>query len=159
MIDGRLLVEITNQADKAPALQAIGSRLLGQTALLVGRATGEALTGAGSHRHQYAVLATLDAFGASSQAELCRRTDLDRSDMNMVINALETEGAVTRKTDPDNRRQNVVELTRKGRTLYALLSERLTKAHDRALAPLAAKERTELFRLLRKLHDHLAPIS
>src|SRR4051794_17157658 len=68
------------------------------------------MTAAEGAHHPFAVLATLDAFGACSQAELCRRTDLDRNDMNAVINPLEAEGAVTRVPDPGNRRQNIVEI-------------------------------------------------
>lgn len=150
-------MEITNQAGKAPLLRDLPSRLLGQTAALVSRVANEALTAERAHRHQFAALATLDAFGATSQAELCRRTDIDRSDMNAIINALEAEGAVTRVPDPDNRRQNIVEMTNTGRARFEHLKTCLMDAQDRALAPLAEVERRELLRLLQMLHDHLAP--
>jgi MarR family transcriptional regulator, lower aerobic nicotinate degradation pathway regulator len=149
-------VEITDQADKAPLLRDLPSRLLGQTAALVSRIASDALASEGAHRHQFAALATLDAFGASSQAELCRRTDIDRSDMNAVINALETDGVVTRVLDPGNRRQNIVKMTDKGKARFARLKARLTEAQDHALAPLKKTERRELLRLLQILHDHLA---
>jgi DNA-binding MarR family transcriptional regulator len=150
-------MEITSQAGKAPLLRNLPSRLLGQTAALVSKVASDALAAEGAHRHQFAVLATLDAFGASSQAELCRRTDIDRSDMNAVINALEAEGLVTRTLDPGNRRQNIVEMTEAGRSRFDGLRSRLTKAQDHALAPLNEAERRELLRLLQILHDHLAP--
>jgi len=57
-----------------------------------------------THLYQLAEPATLDAFGAISQAELCRRTSIDRSDMNAVVNALEAEDMVTRVSDPDETR-------------------------------------------------------
>lgn len=150
-------MELTGQADKAPILRDLPSRLLAQTAALAGRVVSETFEAEGAHRHQFAVLATLDAYGASSQVELCRRTDLDRSDMNTIVNALEAEGAVTRSVDPANRRRNIVALTGPGRRRYERLCQKVEAAQDRILEPLGRKERRELVRLLQVLHDHLAP--
>ena len=150
-------MDITNLVEKAPVLRDLPSRLLSQTAALVGKVASDALAAEGAHRYQFAALATLDAFGASSQAELCRRTDIDRSDMNAAVNALEAEGAVTRMLDPGNRRQNIVDITEAGRARFARLRDCLREAEQHALAPLGEAERDELLRLLRLLHDHLAP--
>ena len=127
-----------------------------QTAILVGRIVSEALAVEGTHRYQLAALATLDAFGAVSQAELCRRTNIDRSDINAVVNVLEAEGIVTRVSDPDDRRQNIVEMTETGKARFVRLKAGLAEAEDRALAPLAPADRRELLRLLRILHDYHA---
>ncbi len=151
-------MDINRHADQAPLWRNLASRLLNQTAILVGRVVNEALAVEGTHRYQLAVLATLDAFGAVSQAELCRRTNIDRSDMNAVVNALETEGIVKRVSDPDDRRQNIVEMTETGAARFRRLKAGLAEAEDRALAPLSKVERRELLRLLRILHDyHAAP--
>jgi DNA-binding MarR family transcriptional regulator len=149
-------MQIWAQSDKAPLLRELPSRLLWQTAVLVSKVVGESLTAEGTHRHQFATLATLEAFGASSQAELCRRTDLDRSDMNAVINALALEGSVKRYPDPHNRRQNIVELTEFGHSRFQHLREKVLQAQNLILAPLSQSERVELVRLLQVLHDHLA---
>jgi MarR family transcriptional regulator, lower aerobic nicotinate degradation pathway regulator len=110
----------------------------------------------GTHRYQLAVLATLDAFGAVSQAELCRRTNIDRGDMNAVVNTLEADGIVTRVSDLSDRRQNIVEMTMTGEARFKRLKAGLAEAEDRALAPLAPAERRELLHLLRILHDYHA---
>jgi MarR family transcriptional regulator, lower aerobic nicotinate degradation pathway regulator len=149
-------MDITKHAGQAPLWRNLASRLLNQTAILVGRVVNEALAVEGAHRYQLAVLATLDAFGPISQAELCRRTNIDRSDMNAVVNALAAEGRVTRVSDPDDRRQNIVEMTETGKARFKRLRAGLAKAEDRALAPLAAADRRELLRLLRILHDYHA---
>jgi MarR family transcriptional regulator, lower aerobic nicotinate degradation pathway regulator len=149
-------MQITNQTDKAPLLRDLPSRLLGQTAALASRVVSDALAAEGAHRHHIATLATLDAFGASSQADLCRRTDIDRSDMTALISALETEGSVTRGPDKDNRRQNVIMLTAKGRARFSQLKVCVADAQERVLEPLAKAERKELVRLLQILHDHLS---
>ncbi len=151
-------MEITRHAGQAPLWRNLASRLLNQTAILVGRIVSEALALEGTNRYQLAVLATLDAFGAISQAELCRRTSIDRSDMNAVVNALETEGIVMRVSDSEDRRQNIVEMTKTGTARFERLKAGLAEAEDRALAPLARADRRELLRLLRILHDyHAAP--
>jgi MarR family transcriptional regulator, lower aerobic nicotinate degradation pathway regulator len=149
-------MDIVRHSGQAPFLRDLSSRLLNQTAILVGRVVGDALAVEGSDRYQLAALATLDAFGAVSQAELCRRTNIDRSDMNAVVNALEADGIVTRVLDPDDRRQNIVELTKTGKTRFKRLKANLSKAEDRALAPLAPADRQELLRLLRILHEYHA---
>ena len=151
-------MDIIRHAGQAPLWRNLASRLLNQTAILVGRVVSDALAVQGTHRYQLAVLATLDAFGAVSQAELCRRTNIDRSDMNAVVNALEAEALVTRVSDPEDRRQNIVEMTETGKARFESLKAGLAEAENRALAPLARADRRELLRLLRILHDyHAAP--
>jgi DNA-binding MarR family transcriptional regulator len=149
-------MDITKHAGQAPLWRNLASRLLNQTAILVGRIVSEALAAEGSHRYQLAVLATLDAFGSVSQAELCRRTNIDRSDMNAVVNALEAEGIVMRVSDTDDRRQNIVAMTGTGKARFKRLKAGLAEAENRALAPLAPADRRELLRLLRILHDYHA---
>jgi MarR family transcriptional regulator, lower aerobic nicotinate degradation pathway regulator len=149
-------MDITRHAGQASLWRNLTSRLLNQTAILVGRVVNEALAVEGAHRYQFAVLATLDAFGAISQAELCRRTNIDRSDMNAVVNALETENIVTRVSNHEDRRQNIVETTAAGKAFFKRLKAGLAAAEDRALAPLASADRRELLRLLRILHDYHA---
>ncbi len=141
--------------EKAPILHALPSRLLGQTAALVGKITGDAFASLGVHRHQFAVLATLEAFGTCSQADLCRRTDIDRSDMNAALNGLQDKGAIARTADPNNRRQNLVDITSDGRALFAQLCTLAVDAQDRAFAALTLAERDELVRLLGLVHDQL----
>jgi MarR family transcriptional regulator, lower aerobic nicotinate degradation pathway regulator len=149
-------MDIRKHGGQAPLWRNLASRLLNQTAILVGRIVNEALAVEGAHRYQLAALATLDAFGSASQADLCRRTNIDRSDMNAVVNALEAEGMVRRVSDPDDRRQNIVETTKTGKARFERLRTGLAEAEDRALAPLAKSDRRELLRLLRILHDYHA---
>src|ERR1700723_2649007 len=149
-------MDITRHAGQAPLWRNLASRLLNQTAILVGRVVSDALAVEGTHRYQLAVLATLDAFGAVSHAELCRRTNIDRSDMNAVVNALGAEGIVTRVSDPDDRRQNIVEMTDTGKARFERLKAGLKEAEDRALWPYIPPDRGALLRLLRILHDYHA---
>ncbi|MEH3117228.1 MAG: MarR family winged helix-turn-helix transcriptional regulator [Methylorubrum populi] len=138
----------------APRLRTLPTRMLGQVAALTGQHTIDALAEAGANRHQFSVLATLDAFGSLTQAELCRRTGIDRSDMNAALNALEGRKIVGRSVDPASRRQNIVSLHADGRDYFRDLDERIEMAQEAAMKPLSPDERTELGKLLGKLYDH-----
>lgn len=140
--------------EEAGRLAAMPSRLLAQAAGVAGRIVGEGLAAAGAHRYHYAVLATLEAFGVSSQAGLSRRTGLDRSDMVATLAALEGAGLVAREVDARDRRRNVVTLTGAGRARLEELDGVLAQAQAAFLVPLSAAERAELVRLLGVLVRH-----
>jgi DNA-binding MarR family transcriptional regulator len=115
-------------------------------------ADGHAAIGAGPY--QYRILAVLHEFGASSQADLARRGHLDRSDVVAVINELVEQGFVERNQDPDDRRRNVVSLTRAGTQRLRRIDRALEKVQDQLLAPLSAADRQTLTRLLTRLLAH-----
>lgn len=138
----------------APLLERQFSRLLGQTSSLIARQVADCLEKMDSNRHQFAVLATLDAFGADSQAGISRRTRIDRSDMVAALSALEANGLVARAVDATDRRRNVVQITAPGRAKVAALSAVLEQAQLASLSPLSADERKTLAALLTRLRDH-----
>jgi DNA-binding MarR family transcriptional regulator len=130
------------------------SWLLGQAALPANRLVAAALAGVGARRHHYALLAALDEVGATSQAELSRRTTIDRSDMVATVNELAERGLVERAPDTADRRRNVVTLTAAGRRRLRELDALLAEVQDDLLAPLSAEERAELVHLLTRVVDH-----
>ena len=113
---------------------------------------GHATVGAG--RYHYRVLAALQEFGASSQADLARRGHLDRSDVVAVINELAEQGFVDRSPDPDDRRRNLVRLTRTGAQRLRRMDRALDRVQDDLLAPLTAADRQALTHLLVRLLEH-----
>ncbi|MGK8524658.1 MarR family winged helix-turn-helix transcriptional regulator [Nocardia asteroides] len=100
--------------DAAQRLRILPTRLVNQVALVANRATERAMESTGSRRHHYALLATLGEFGPASQAELGRRTRIDRSDVVAAVNDLAARGLVERSPDPADRRRNIVTLTAAG---------------------------------------------
>ncbi len=112
---------------------------------------GRQLEAVGAHRSHYSVLAALQEFGPSSQAELGRRCSVDRSDMVALLDELSGAGHVRRTPDPDDRRRNVVTLTATGRRRLDRLDRVVTAAQDELLAPLSATERRQLVDLLARL--------
>jgi MarR family transcriptional regulator, lower aerobic nicotinate degradation pathway regulator len=105
----------------------------------------------GARRQHFTVLTSLFDQGPTSQAELGRRLSIDRSDLHALLAELERDGLVTRVRDEQDRRRNVVTLTRAGRSALARLDKRIDAAQDALLEPLSAGERRELGRLLQKI--------
>ncbi|GAB4587366.1 MarR family winged helix-turn-helix transcriptional regulator [Nocardia sp. IFM 10818] len=132
-------------------LRALPTRLVNQVALLANRATERALAETGSRRYHYALLATLDEFGPDSQAELGRRTGIDRSDMVAAVNDLTDRGFVTRSPDPGDRRRNIVSLTRSGADHLRELDDRLAVAQDELLVGFSAAERANFILMLNRI--------
>lgn len=134
-------------------LRSLPTRLINQAALLADRATEQALADTGSRRYHYAVLTTLSEGGPASQAQLGRRTGIDRSDIVAVLNDLVARGYADRTADPEDRRRNIVTLTEPGAQHLAELDRRLDRAQDALLAALSGAERRNLIGLLTRIVD------
>lgn len=143
----------TAPPSSAPLLDEQPSRLLAQVAAQVGRVVSLRLETIGTHRYQFAVLATLDHAGACSQADLSRHTAIDRSDMVATLAALEAKRQVARQVDVSDKRRNVVSITEVGRAQLRAASEALAAAQAEAFSALSAHEFEALIALLHKLRD------
>src|SRR5258705_4994816 len=99
------------------------------------------------------MLAALDEFGPSSQADLGRCTGIDRSDVVAAVNAMVERGFVQRSPDPSNGRRNIVTITAAGKDHLKNLSALLGDAQDELLRPLSAAERKTLAALLSRVLD------
>jgi len=135
-------------------LDHLPSFLLTQSARRVHRMVFDRLDAADARGHHYRMLAALDEFGPSSQVDLGRRCVLDRSDVAACIDELSNRNFVERTPDPQDRRRNIVSLTRRGRTRLSQLENVLTAVQDEAFAPLDAHEREQLTAMLTKIIDH-----
>ena len=137
---------------RAPArVRALPSWLLNQAALAANRSVGDGLATLGARRHHFVLLAALDEVGPASQADLSRRTTIDRSDMVAAVNELAGRGLVVRAPDPADGRRNVVSLTPAGRRHLRTLDRRLAGIQDDLLAALSPAERRTLVALLTRV--------
>lgn len=134
-------------------------RVSGQPTWLLSRAHAraqgilyEAFTGAGARPYHYRLMAALEQDGPQSQAELGRRTAIDRSDVVGALNELSERGLVRRDPDPADARRNVVTLTDAGSAELVRLDTVLARVQDEVTSPLTQRERDELVRLLAKLN-------
>lgn len=132
-------------------LRRLPSWLLGQVSIEARRAVGDALAEDGTHRSQYALMASLAEFGPLSQTALSDRSGLDRSDVVRWIDDLADRGLVERTRDSDDRRRNVVSLTGRGNRRLADLDTRLEHAQRDLLAALEDGDRQRLVELLERV--------
>ncbi|HSA48677.1 MAG TPA: MarR family transcriptional regulator [Yinghuangia sp.] len=141
--------------EETPALLAAKpSWLLTQLAVHAHRLASDGFGGVGARGYHYRILAALAEFGASSQAELGRRSNMDRSDVVATINELAEQDFVERTPDPDDRRRNIVTLTKAGRRQLRRMDQALDQVQDDLLRPLSADDRQTLVRLLTDLLAH-----
>jgi DNA-binding MarR family transcriptional regulator len=112
-----------------------------------------AFTAAGVRGYHYRLLAALAQYGSLSQAEMGRRTGIDRKDVAIAVAELESAELLVRTPDPDDARRKVVTLTALGASRLRRLDRVLDRVQADVLAPLTDDEQDTLTRLLAKLAD------
>lgn len=96
---------------------------LAATARAVSRAFDDAMGAAGGSLPIWLVLLNLKTGQAGNQRELAAAVGVREGTLTHHLNAMERDGLVTRRRDPDNRRIHVVELTASGEDLFLRLRE------------------------------------
>ena len=125
--------------------------LLSQAHARASRLLQTAFADAGFRGYQYRLMAALEQHGESSQADLSRRTGIDRKDVVHALNDLEARGLVSRTPDRTDARRNVVALSESGGAELVRLDEVVAEVQEEVLAPLSGSERRQLRQLLDKL--------
>ncbi len=105
----------------------------------------------GADPRTYAVLLALASDDGQSQRQLSERLGIHRNAMVTVIDNLEQQGLAKRLPHPDDRRAVAVTLTAKARRLLPALHDQGRTLEDQIVAPLSAKERATLRRLLQRV--------
>jgi DNA-binding MarR family transcriptional regulator len=138
------------------------ARLEGRATWLVSRAyarssgllsAGFEAHGSGLRSYHYRLLAALEEWGPASQAELGRRTGIDRSDVTAALTELESRKLVERSVDPEHKRRNIVTITEEGAERLLELDNVLDGIQEEFLAPLTAAQRRQFITLMSRLAD------
>ena len=135
-------------------LERVASRptwLLSRANLRAQELLGSAFAAEGLRGYHFRLLAALDQYGPSSQADLGRHTGIDRSDVVAALNELVDDDLARREPDPQDGRRNVVTISKRGRTVLDRVDAALDDVQDAVLEPLSAAERRTFVRLLAKL--------
>src|ERR1700704_6399184 len=120
-----------------PAVMPIGLDLA-RTAKTCGRAFDDALAEAGGSQPVWLILISLKTGQHDNQRELAEAIGIQGATLTHHLNAMESDGLVTRHRNPTNRRVHVVDLTDAGEALFHRLRA-AAGAFDRQLrAGLAA---------------------
>lgn len=143
-------------AERASYPSALAGRVgfLLARAHLVAREKADAAIGSlGLTAKAYGALATLVSEGAVSQQTLSRRIRVDPATMVDVIDTLEKENHIIRKRNPRDRREYALQVTSKGKALFARAERALTAAEQETLRGLSSDDVQALMRLLAHVAD------
>jgi DNA-binding MarR family transcriptional regulator len=99
----------------------------------------------------YACLELLAQRPGLSNSELARGTFVTRQSMNVLLQALERDGQVTRPTEAAVGKVLPARLTPRGRRSLAAASAAVRSVEVRMLAGLTGAEQSDAFRLLRSM--------
>ncbi len=100
---------------------------------------------------QFATLARLAEHGALSQNKLGRLTAMDSATIKGVVERLRAKDLVHSRTDQNDQRLRILDLTEKGRALYQEAVQQALAARVETMEPLSADEIEQFEALLARL--------
>ena len=104
--------------------------------------------GRGLRSYHYRLLAALEEWGPTSQAELGRRTGIDPSDVTAALAELETLHLVARSVDPTHKRRNIVTIADLGVAELLALDKVVGDIQTEFLAPLTTAQQRQFLHLV-----------
>ncbi|RZA00499.1 MAG: MarR family transcriptional regulator, partial [Proteobacteria bacterium] len=100
---------------------------------------------------QCGILRLLERVGPLTQVDLGQHMLIDKATMVRMLDGLEDLGLAVRREHAEDRRAKVLTITAKGTKILQKIKVARMAAEDLVLAPLDAKEKVELKRILGKL--------
>ena len=105
---------------------------------------------------EWRTMAVLGRYGAMTANSVVERTAMDKVRVSRAVARLLAHGRITRRTDPDDRRRAILDLTPEGSAVYAAVAPMVMAVESELLAELDAEERLLLDQLLHKLERRTA---
>lgn len=133
-----------------PARPPIGLRLT-QVARQVGRAFDEALAQTGGSLPVWLVLLNLKAHPQGSQRQIAQAVGVTEATLTHHLNSMDSDGLITRRRDPGNRRVHILELTAAGEAAFGHLRSAAVGFDRRLRRGLSDEEVEQLHGLLDRL--------
>ncbi len=104
---------------------------------------------------QFPALVMLYEQDGLTQADLCKRINVEQPTMANTLNRMERVGLIRRVADPEDKRRARVHLTDRAKAFQEDLIDKARQVPGQALAGLAAADQDALFRLLAQMVDNL----
>lgn len=104
---------------------------------------------------QCKALAYLEKNEGVSQKRLAELMEIDPMSLVRLLDRMEADGWVERRSDPDDRRARSLVMTEKARPIIELIWQVAAETRAEALADLSDSERTLLLELLERVHVNL----
>ena len=130
---------------------------LARTSKLVAQAFDAALVEAGGTLPVWLTLLSVKSSELANQRELAGMIGIQGATLTHHLNAMEAQGLLTRRRDPDNRRVHVVELTQAGEAMFLKLRAAALIFDKRLRAGLPDDRLAEFAEVLAALRANVAP--
>jgi MarR family transcriptional regulator for hemolysin len=130
---------------------------LARAARVVSRSFDDALSEAGGSLPVWLVLLSLKTRQMTNQRELAEAVGIREATLTHHLNAMESDGLLTRRRDEHNRRIHVVELTEAGEAAFLRLREAALGFDRRLRRGLPAEDLVLLEGLLGRLAGNVGP--
>jgi DNA-binding MarR family transcriptional regulator len=135
-------------------LDSLGYQI-GLLSRLFDRSLQESLRDLGVAPGQFAPLVMLFEQDGLTQAELCRRINVEQPTMANTLERMERDGLIKRKPDAADRRRALVFLTQKAKDVRAQVMEGVREVSNRTVAQISAADQDAIFRLLARMVENL----
>ena len=122
---------------------------------LYDRRLQDALQDLGVAPGQFAPLVMLFEQDGLTQAELCRRINVEQPTMANTLDRMERDGLVKRTPDPSDKRRATIHLTARASEMRGSVMDRARKVASLAVQALAPSEQETMFGLIAKMADAL----
>lgn len=141
----------------APRDDILATRLLFRTARLLREHIDQALAPFSLNMSQYLVLSMLAADDGepSSPSEVGNTLDATRTQMTRMLDALQAQGLIRRRTSTHDRRSLELELTAAGRQMVDDAAPAVHNVYAQAWSAIAPRERDATTSSLQRLHSRL----
>lgn len=100
---------------------------------------------------QFAVLSAIAVNPAIDQNTLAREASVDTSTVADVVNRLAARGYLARTKDPEDRRRNLLTLTKEGGRLFEEISVAALRMTERLVGCLTEGDQRDLVRILQRV--------
>ncbi|MEY1556687.1 MarR family winged helix-turn-helix transcriptional regulator [Yoonia sp. R2331] len=107
----------------------------------------------GMLRTEWRVLFHLGQYGPQLARDICNRARLHKTKVSRAVRALELKRYLRRSEDSKDRRQELLELTPMGRSVFAELRQAAQKFDENLVAQFTPEERATLKQCLARIAD------
>lgn len=104
---------------------------------------------------QFAPLVMLFEQDGLTQAELCRRINVEQPTMANTLQRMERDGLIKRKSDTADKRRSLVHLTARAREMQAKVMESARAVSNQTVKGLSVGDQDDMFRLVARMVENL----
>ena len=104
---------------------------------------------------QFAPLVMLFEQDGLTQAELCRRINVEQPTMANTLDRMERDGLIKRQPDPKDRRRATVHLTERANEMRTAVMDRARQVSGQAVHRFTIAEQEQLFSMIARMSENL----